>query len=170
MAAEQKKGQGRERVTDLTERLAKPILEEMGLTLWDVTFCKEGIDWCLTVYIDRPEGATLDDCEAVSRALDPLLDEADPVEQGYYLQVFTPGLERKLTRAEHFEQYTGRKIFLRTIRPAEDGRRDFKGILQGFDGKNLTLNEAGTERNFALPALSYVKADDFDAEAELQES
>ena len=88
------------------EALARPVVEGMGLRLWDVRFEKEGPDWFLRILIDRDEPLDTDTCEAVSRAIDPLLDEADPIEQSYYLEVGSPGLGRRLTRPEHYERIT----------------------------------------------------------------
>ena len=91
------------------EALARPVVEGMGLRLWDVRFEKEGPDWFLRILIDRDEPLDTDTCEAVSRAIDPLLDEADPIEQSYYLEVGSPGLGRRLTRPEHYEALKGQK-------------------------------------------------------------
>ena len=87
-----------------------PVVEGMGLRLWDVRFEKEGPDWFLRVLIDRDEPLDTDTCEAVSRAIDPLLDEADPIEQSYYLEVGSPGLGRRLTRPEHYEAAQGPEV------------------------------------------------------------
>ena len=91
----------------VVEALVRPVVEGMDLRLWDVRFEKEGPDWFLRVLIDRDEPLDTDTCEAVSRAIDPLLDEADPIEQSYYLEVGSPGLGRRLTRPEHYEQLKG---------------------------------------------------------------
>ena len=115
------------------EALVMPVLEQLGMRLWDVRFEKEGPDWFLRVLIDRDEPLDTDTCEAVSRAIDPLLDEADPIEQSYYLEVGSPGLGRRLTRPEHYEQLKGQKCAAHLIRPDEQGRRDYAGILQGLD-------------------------------------
>ena len=93
----------------VVEALVRPVVEGMNLRLWDVRFEKEGPDWFLRVLIDRDEPLDTDTCEAVSRGIDPLLDEADPIEQSYYLEVGSPGLGRRLTRPEHYEQLKGQK-------------------------------------------------------------
>ena len=80
------------------EQIARPVLEQLKLTLWDVRFEKEGSVWYLRYFLDKEGGVTIDDCEAFSRAVDPLLDEADPIEQSYTLEVSSPGVERELTR------------------------------------------------------------------------
>ena len=108
--------------------------------------------------VDRDEPLDTDTCEAVSRAIDPLLDEADPIEQSYYLEVGSPGLGRRLTRPEHYEALRGQKCAAHLIRPDEAGRRDVSGILQGLDGEgNVTLLEGQTPYTFPLKAAGYVK-------------
>ncbi len=115
----------------VVEALVRPVVEGMDLRLWDVRFEKEGPDWFLRVLIDRDEPLDTDTCEAVSRAIDPLLDEADPIEQSYYLEVGSPGLGRRLTRPEHYEQLKGQKCAAHLIRPDEQGRRDYGGHPAG---------------------------------------
>ena len=137
----------------VVEALVRPVVEGMDLRLWDVRFEKEGPDWFLRVLIDRDEPLDTDTCEAVSRAIDPLLDEADPIEQSYYLEVGSPGLGRRLTRPEHYEQLKGRKCAAHLIRPDEQGRRDYAGILQGLDADgNVTLTDG--EETYAFPVKS----------------
>ena len=89
------------------EALVRPTVEGMGLRLWDVVFEKEGPDWYLRILIDRDGTMDTDTCAEVSHALDPILDEADPIDQSYYLEVGSPGLGRKLTRPEHYEAAEG---------------------------------------------------------------
>ena len=93
------------------EALVRPTVEGMGLRLWDVVFEKEGPDWYLRILIDRDGTMDTDTCAEVSHALDPILDEADPIDQSYYLEVGSPGLGRKLTRPEHYEAVQGQKVF-----------------------------------------------------------
>ena len=140
------------------EALVRPTVEGMGLRLWDVRFEKEGPDWFLRVLIDRDEPLDTDTCEAVSRAIDPLLDEADPIEQSYYLEVGSPGLGRRLTRPEHYEALRGQKCAAHLIRPDEAGRRDLVGILQGLDAEgNVTLTDGGESCTFPVKMAGYVK-------------
>lgn len=142
----------------VVEALVRPVVEGMGLRLWDVRFEKEGPDWFLRVLIDRNEPLDTDTCEAVSRAIDPLLDEADPIEQSYYLEVGSPGLGRRLTRPEHYEQLKGRKCAAHLIRPDEQGRRDYAGILQGLDADgNVTLTDGEETYAFPVKSAGYVK-------------
>ena len=112
----------------------------------------------LRVLIDRDEPLDTDTCEAVSRAIDPLLDEADPIEQSYYLEVGSPGLGRRLTRPEHYEQLKGQKCAAHLIRPDEQGRRDYAGILQGLDADgNVTLTDGEETYAFPVKSAGYVK-------------
>jgi len=112
--------------------LAEPFAEQLGLMLWDVRFVKEGASWYLRYYIDKDGGVNIDDCVALSRLINPVLDEADPISQSYCLEVMSPGIERELTRPEHFEAYMDCAIVVRLIRP-RDGVREFAGILTAYD-------------------------------------
>ena len=143
-------------------KIVKPIAEQLGLILWDVRFVKEGASWYLRVFIDKEGGVTLNDCEAMSRAIDQPLDDADPIEQSYCLEVSSPGLERELTREAHLQQYCGQKIKVRLIRP-RDGQREFAGVLESAEGKQFTLRlPEGGALLLDLQETSFVKADDFD--------
>lgn len=144
--------------------LAQPIAGELGLSLWDVRFVKEGADWFLRIFIDRPEGVTIEDCEAMSRAVDKPLDELDAIEQSYCLEVCSPGLERELVRPEHFAQFEGWPVNVRLIRPLEDGRKDLRGVLLGLNEDGMVgLRLAGDEEvAVSKKDTASVKLDDFD--------
>lgn len=119
--------------------LAEPIAQEQGCYLYDVEFCKEGDVWFLRVFVDQEEGGiSLDTCEAVSRALSTVLDEADPISQNYYLEVSSPGVERKLKTPAHFARYLGETVDIGLYR-AVKGSKQLTGILRGYDGKNIEL-------------------------------
>ena len=141
----------------VVEALVRPVVEGMNLRLWDVRFEKEGPDWFLRVLIDRDEPLDTDTCEAVSRAIDPLLDEADPIEQSYYLEVGSPGLGRKLTRPEHYEVLKGQKVRAKLIRPNADGVRELSGILTGREGSTVTLETENGPVTFEVNAVSGVQ-------------
>ena len=100
------KGKGGNTVAAVWE-IAAPVAEQLGLSIWDIRFQKEGVSWYLRIYIDKEGGVGITDCENFSRAVDGPLDEADPIEQSYYLEVSSPGVERQLTRDEHFKKYIG---------------------------------------------------------------
>lgn len=121
------------------EALVAPVLQELGLRVWDVRFEKEGPDWFLRVLIDRDTPLDLNTCEAATRAIDPILDEADPISQSYFLEVGSPGLGRRLTRAAHFDAMQGRKITAHLIRADANGARDITGTLTGRDGTRVTI-------------------------------
>lgn len=140
------------------EALVRPVIEGMGLRLWDVRFEKEGPDWFLRVLIDRDTPLDTDTCEAASRAIDPVIDAADPIPQSYYMEVGSPGLGRRLTRDEHFAALAGQTVAVRLIRPDETGRRELRGVLLGKDGPTVRLQkEDGGEESFAFSAAGYVK-------------
>lgn len=123
--------------------LAAPIAAGLGLTLWDVRFLKEGADWFLRIFIDKPGGVAIEDCEAMSRAIDGPLDELDPISQAYCLEVSSPGLNRELTRDEHFAAFLGVPVRVKRIRPAEDGGRFLTGALEDYSGGAVTVRPAG---------------------------
>ena len=137
MAAEgKKKGGVAQRVWDL----CVPLAAELGLSLWDVQFVKEGADWFLRVFIDKEGGVSIHDCVDMTHALSPVLDREDPIPQEYLLEVSSPGLERKLSRPEHFAAYVGRPVRARLIRPLENGVRELSGILlRAEDGGELEI-------------------------------
>ena len=126
------------RVETIVAELAVPIVEAQGCTLWAVEYLKEGARWVLRVLIDRDGGVSTTHCEAVSRALDPLLDEADPIPGAYVLEVSSAGLERPLKRPEDFTRCMGRPVLVR-LYTARQGAREFTGTLAAYDGNTLTL-------------------------------
>ena len=143
--------------------LAEPLAQQLGLTLWDIRFVKEGASWHLRVFEEKEGGVSVDDCVAMSHALDGPLDETDPIEQNYYLEVSSPGLERELTRDEHFQALLGARIKVRLIRPV-DQVRDFTGELLSFDNGAITLLlENGTQMQLQKKEASWIRLDDADA-------
>lgn len=153
---------GKNTVAVVTE-LAQPVADKMGLILWDVRFEKEGATWYLRLFIDKDGGVNIDDCENFSRTLDKLLDEADPIDQSYVLEVGSPGIERELRCGWHFEAYLGALVNVRLIRPVE-GRKDFLGELAAFDEDEITVVlEDGTEMKVKLAQTAYVRLyDDYE--------
>ncbi len=139
--------------------LARPVVNGLGLSLWDVRLEKEGANWILRVVIDKDGGVTLNDCENVSRALDPVLDEEDPIEQSYFLEVSSPGIERELTKKEHFEKYEGKPINIRLVRPLDDNR-DFCGKLIGFDDKTVSVSCKSGEYMFDIRDCAFIRSSD----------
>ena len=131
------------KVTDLVTQFAQPIVEENGCSLWDVEYVREGSDYFLRLYLDKEGGVNIDDCEAISRALDPILDEHDPIENSYHFEVCSAGLERTLKRPGDFERFMGSPITVRLYRP-HNGLKEIPGILRGYDSGRVTV-EAGKE-------------------------
>ncbi|MBR7073231.1 MAG: ribosome maturation factor RimP, partial [Eubacterium sp.] len=144
------------------EEIIKPFADELGLSIWDVTYKKEGTNWYLRVFIDKEGGISIDDCVNLTHAVSKPLDEADPIPQNYTLEISSPGVERELVREEHFAANIGNPVFLRTIRPI-DGVRDFKGILKSYEDKKITVELDGGEcLEVEKKDTNYVKLDDFD--------
>ncbi len=137
--------------------LAQPVAEKYGVDLWDVRYEKEGSVWFLRIFIDKDGGVNIDDCEKVSRELSTVLDEADPIEQSYVLEVSSPGVERDLVRDWHFQKFIGSPIQVRFIRPVE-GVRDFVGELTGYDENGITmLLDDDVEMQFKKSETSYIR-------------
>lgn len=151
--------QGKETVVTRVIKLAQPIAERLGLKIWDVEFVKEGASWFLRIFIDKKGGVTIDDCEALSRAVDGPLDEADPIDKQYYLEVSSPGVERRLRQGWHFQEELGKPVKVRLIRPDEDGRREFEGELLGYDEKGglIRVADGDGERAVNLAQTAFVR-------------
>ncbi len=150
-------------------KLAQPLAEELGVSIWDVVFEKEGANWYLRVFIDREGGIDLDICEAFSRPLSKMLDEADPIEQSYILEVGSVGLARQLKRPEHFERFIGSPVRVRLIR-AQNGVKEFIAKLLAYNNDSITLSADGEEFEILLKDTAFVKlCDDEDIEDELFE-
>ena len=120
-----------------------PTVEELGYRIWDIQYSKIGADYHLEITIDNDAGINIDDCERVHRAIDPILDEVDPIEDFYYLEVSSPGIERELRTDEHIELSIGQKVEAKLF-SQKDGRKSFLGILSGYDDGMVTIDEDGT--------------------------
>ena len=149
------------KVTEIVAKLAEPVVKAHGCELWDVEYVKEGADFILRVTIDRfdetGEGITIDDCETMSRAIDPVLDEHDPIPDQYLLEVSSPGIERELTRDDHFELCVGEKVEVRLFAPV-DGSRVWVGILGERDAEgSIPVETAGVTRLFPKATVSKVR-------------
>lgn len=137
--------------------ILEPILEEKALELADLEFIKEGPNWYLRVYIDKDGGVTIEDCENVSRILEKKLDEADPIEQAYILEVSSPGIDRPLKKPEHFKKYIGEIIDIKLYKPLE-GKKEYQGELKQFnDGVITIIQEDGKEMQFIQKETASVR-------------
>ncbi|MBQ7363831.1 MAG: ribosome maturation factor RimP [Clostridia bacterium] len=125
-------------VRDTVKELIEPTVTELGYTLWDVTYTKIGADYHLEITIDNERGIGIDDCERVHRAIDPILDEHDPIESFYYLEVSSPGIERELRTDGHIEAMMGREVEAKLF-SAKDGRKSIIGILASYEDGTVTL-------------------------------
>ncbi len=124
--------------------LAEPVAESLGLELWDVEYVKEGADMVLRITIDKDSGVDINDCEAMHRAIDPVLDEADPIEVSYRLEVSSPGVERTLSRPKHFESSVGQRVEVKLYAPL-NGQKKLVGVLTGADSGSFTVeNDSGS--------------------------
>ena len=127
-----------------TEQLLAPIAEQFGVEIYDVEYVKEGSDWYLRAYIDKPDGVNIGDCENVSRALSDALDAEDYITDAYILEVSSPGLGRTLKKERHLEKSLGEQVEVKTYKPV-DGQKEFAGILKAYDGETVTIETEGVE-------------------------
>ena len=144
------------KVTDTVAQLALPFVQEAGCSLWDVEYVKEAGSWFLGIYIDKEEGVSIQDCEAVSRPLSDALDEADPIEGSYVLEVSSAGADRVLKKPEHFQQFAGTEVEVRLYRPRE-GKKEFVGDLVSWEDGNVTLTMAGEQVLFEKKEVAQVR-------------
>ena len=135
------------KVTDAVAALALPIVEGAGCSLWDVEYVKEAGEWFLRVYLDKEGGVDILDCEKVSRALSDLLDEADPIEGSYTLEVSSAGAERPLKRPGDFERFIGSPVAVKLYK-ARNGRKEFAGTLAGYDNGDVTVTVGNAAMTF----------------------
>ncbi len=156
-----KRKQGKNTV-EIVRDIAKPIADSLGLDLWDVRFIKEGTQWYLRIFIDKEEGISIEDCEAMSRAIDKPLDDVDPINQSYCLEVCSPGIERELVRDEHFERFIGADIKIRLIRANSEGKKELYGKLLNISGNIVQIESEGQSMNIDKKDTASIRLDDFD--------
>ena len=131
------------KVTEQVAAFAEPIVKEHGCVLWDVEYVREGSEYFLRLYIDKDGGVDINDCEAISRAVDPILDEKDPIPGSYHFEVCSAGLERVLKRPSDFQKYLGSPITVKLYRP-RNGMKEIPCGLRAYEDGRLT-GEAGKE-------------------------
>lgn len=127
------------KVADVVAALARPIVEDAGCELWDVEYIKEGGRWYLRIFIDNNDGVSTEHCEKVSRTIEPVLDEKDPIQDAYILEVSSAGLERVLKRSEHYEKSLGKKVLVSLYTP-RNGSKAIEGVLTAHDADKVTVN------------------------------
>lgn len=144
------KNNGSKNVAAVVKELITPMADEMGYYLWDVEFVKEGADKYLRITIDNEDGITIEDCEKFHRAIDPLLDEADPISEAYILEVSSPGIERELKTPMHIEACEGWDVEVKLYAP-KNGSKVFRGVLMGYDDEGNIAIEIGESRESFKP-------------------
>ena len=144
------------KITDQVWQFAEPIVKANGCSLWDVQYVREGGEWYLRLYIDKEGGVDINDCEAVSRAVDPILDEKDPIPESYHFEVCSAGLERILKRPSDFEQFMGHDVLVKLYRP-KAGSKECHGRLVGYDNGRVTLESAGEMVTFEPKEVALVR-------------
>ncbi|MBQ7473919.1 MAG: ribosome maturation factor RimP [Oscillospiraceae bacterium] len=144
------------KITDKVTAIAKPIVEEEGCSLWDVEYVREAGNWYLRIYIDKDGGVDIDDCERISRRLDPVLDEADPIPDSYVFEVGSAGIERELKRPSDFEAFLGSDVEVRLYQPV-NGQKAFVGTLVSYDNGTTTIEIGGKTLSFNKTQTAQVR-------------
>ena len=144
-------------IKETVRELVEPIAAELGYRIWDVTYSKIGADYHLEITIDSDNGINIEDCEKVHRAIDPVLDEADPIEEAYYLEVSSPGIERELRTDAHIEYCVGADVELRLYAPL-NGSKVFRGeLLPLGEGGQIEISTAAGKLGFERSAVAKIK-------------
>ena len=144
------------KITDKVTDLAKPIVEEERFRLWDVEYVREAGSWYLRIYIDKTGGVDIEDCERISRRLDPVLDEADPIPDSYVFEVGSAGIERELKRPGDFESFLGSEVEVRLYQPV-NGQKAYVGTLVGYDNGTTTIEIGGKTLSFNKTQTAQVR-------------
>ncbi len=139
-----------------TETLLTPIAERYGVEIYDIEYVKEGSDWYLRAYIDKPGGVNINDCEMVSRALSDELDREDFIKDAYILEVSSPGLGRALKKDKHLAGSIGEDVEIKTYKPI-DKQKEFCGVLKAFDDNTITISVDDEEKIFARKDIAIIR-------------
>ena len=145
-------------IEERVEKLLQPTIEKIGYDLYDVEYAKEGKNYFLRVFIDKPEGIDLEDCEKVSNEINGLLDEADYIKEQYFLEVSSPGIERILKKEKHLEQNRGKEIQVKLFQKDEKGKKEYQGELKEFTEEGITIIlEEAEERKIERKNIAQIK-------------
>ena len=144
------------KITEAVANLAKGVVEAEGCSLWDVEYAREAGSYYLRVYIDKPGGVSINDCEAISRTLDKLLDETDPIPDSYIFEVASAGAERELKRPSDFEAFMGSEVEVRTYKPI-NGQKAFVGTLEKYEDGAVTLSSGKKQIRLEKQDIALVK-------------
>ena len=139
-----------------TEEILLPIAQKHNVEIYDVEYVKEGSEYYLRAYIDKPEGVNINDCENVSRALSDALDEADFIPEAYILEVSSPGLGRTLKKDRHFEKSIGQDVEIKLFKAVE-GCKEYEGTLTGFDAESITISTEEKEQTFSRSDIAIIR-------------
>lgn len=146
----------REEYETRTEELLRPVAEANNVSIYDVEYVKEGSDYYLRAYIDKPEGVNINDCENVSRALSDALDREDFIPDAYILEVSSPGLGRTLKKDKHLQASIGQEVEIKLFKPI-DKCKEFRGVLESFDGECIIIREGETAKTFARSDIALIR-------------
>ena len=144
------------KITQIVLELAEPVVQALGCSLWDVEYVREGSDYILRVIIDKEGGVDVSDCEAVSRALDPILDEKDPIPDSYQFEVSSAGLERALKRPEDFARFMGSPVTVKLYRPV-NGMKEIPAVLRGYEDGRVTVQSGKETVTFEKSQVALVR-------------
>lgn len=144
------------KITEKITDLVRPVVEEEGCSLWDVEYLREAGTWYLRVYIDKADGVSIDDCERISRRLDPILDEADPIPESYVFEVGSAGAERELKRPSDFEQFLGHEVEVKLYKPM-NGAKSYVGKLVDYQDGSVTIETAAGSQCFSPAQTAMVR-------------
>ena len=145
------------KIEEKVESLVKPKIEELGYILYDVEYIKEAKDYYLRIFIDRPEGINIQDCEKVNDIVNPLLDKADYIKDQYFLEVSSPGIERILRKDEHLKQNIGTEILVKLFQKDEMGKKEQQGILKSYDQNKKIIEQPSEEISIERKNISQIK-------------
>lgn len=144
------------KITDSIWAFAEPVVKENGCDIWDIEYIREAGNWYLRLYIDKDGGVSIDDCERISRALDPVLDEEDPIPDSYIFEVSSAGAERTLKRPSDFEKFMGSLIELKLYK-TKNGLKEYIGNLSGYDSGNIEIEIKGQKVVFDKNEIANVR-------------
>ena len=140
-------------IASVVEALITPVAQELGYYIWDVSYVKDGTEWFLKITIDSENGIDIEDCEKMSRAIDPILDEADPIPDAYRLEVSSPGIEREIKTDFHLSKCIGETLEVKLYAPL-DGKKSVIGELKEYDDENVTIDDG---EKITIPRKSIAK-------------
>ena len=144
-------------IEEKVEKLIEPIIEKIGYELYDEEYAKEGKNFFLRIFIDNEKGIDLSDCEKVNDAITEILDDVDYIKEQYFLEVSSPGVERVLRKDKHLAKNIGQEINVKLFKKDENGKKEYTGILKGFDEKDIKIEEINKEFKIERKNISQIK-------------